>query len=396
MSDHTPTSPDGRAQPQARRGWIVLSALLALVLSLNFVLPGGLQAVASVLPGNSSPSATLSQSTTPDSTTDDSTANTGTQSRADIAEAANPAVVTIYTAQDRPDFFQGNVQVPGGNNQDESGQITGAGSGFIIDEDGHVVTNNHVVAEGDSFVVELYDGTTVDATLVGRDDVQDVAVLKLDLEDGQTVPGTLAWGDSDTVRPGDDVIAIGTPLGEFTNSVSAGVVGGINRTLSDMSGSLDNLIQHDAPISSGNSGGPLLNMNGDVVGINTAAATGSQLNAVTTDGLGFAVASNSAKNIVEQLISDGSISRPYLGITGQALAEGHGVVEVEEEGPAADAGLEPGDVIIAIDGTTIDADTPLQNILFTHQPGDEVTLTVQRDNEEITVQVTLGERPGDL
>ncbi len=398
MSDYTPASPGDRPQPKARRGWIVLPTLLALVLSLNLVLPGGLQAVASVLPGNSSPNATELQSTPPDTSTENAAAQTGTQSRADIAEAANPAVVTIYVEQridqNAPNIFQG--QQPGNDNSDDAGQITGAGSGFIIDEDGHVVTNNHVVAEGDSFIVELIDGTTVDATLVGRDPLQDVAVLQLELDSGQSVPGTLNWGDSDTIRPGDDVIAIGTPLGEFTNSVSAGIVAGVNRTLSDMNGILDNLIQHDAPISSGNSGGPLLNMNGEVVGINTAAATGSQLNAATTDGLGFAVSSNAAKAIVDQLISTGSITRPYLGIEGQALADGHGVVSVENGSPADDAGLEAGDVITAIDGTAIDADTSLQSVLFTHQPGDEVTLTVQRDNEEITLPVTLGERPGDL
>ena len=219
--------------------------------------------------------------------------------------------MTIYVEQNAPNTFenQGPAANDFGDPTDNS-QIIGAGSGFIIDTDGHIVTNNHVAAEGDSFLVELYDGTTVDATLVGRDPVQDVAVLQLELENGQSVPGTLNWGDSDTVRPGDDVIAIGTPLGEFANSVSAGVVAGVNRNLSDITGSLDNLIQHDAPISSGNSGGPLLNMNGEVVGINTATATGSQLDAVSTDGLGFAVASNAAKGIVEQLISEGSVSRP--------------------------------------------------------------------------------------
>ena len=396
MSDQHPASSSDRDQPHGRPGWIVLSALLALVLSLNFVLPGGLQAVASVLPGNSSPNATQLQSTPPDTSTADTTAQDGTQSRADIAEAANPAVVTIYISQNAPNVFQNQLPGNGNDNSNDSGQITGAGSGFIIDEDGHVVTNNHVVAEGDEFLVELFDGTTVSATLVGRDPVQDVAVLQLDLEDGQSVPGTLAWSDSETIRPGDDVIAIGTPLGEFTNSVSAGIVGGVDRTLSDMNGSIDNLIQHDAPISSGNSGGPLLNMNGEVVGINTAAATGGQLNSATTDGLGFAVSSNAAEAIVEQLISDGSISRPYLGIEGQALAEGHGVVAVEDGSPADEAGLQANDVITAVDGTEIGAQTPLQSALFTHQPGDEVTLTVQRDNEEIAVQVTLGERPGDL
>lgn len=394
MSDQTPASPEGRSQGRRHRGWIVLSSVLALVLGLNLVLPGGLQAVAGVLPGDNSPGATQVQSTTPEASTDEPLTNTGTLSRADVAEAANPAVVTIYTAQRVPNFSRG--QLPGTAGRDDSGQIASAGSGFIIDEDGHVVTNNHVVANGDSFVVELYDGTTANATLVGRDDVQDVAVLQLELEDGQSVPGTLAWGNSDTVRPGDDVIAIGTPLGEFTNSVSAGVVGGVNRTLSDINGSIDNLLQHDAPISSGNSGGPLLNMNGEVVGINTAAATGSQLSAVTTDGLGFAVASNAAKTIVDQLISAGSVSRPYLGIEGQALVEGHGVVAVENGSPADEAGLEPGDVITAIDGTEISADTPLQRELYTHQPGDKVNLTVQRGNEEIMLQVTLAERPGDL
>ncbi len=388
MSDNTPASSDGRAKTQGRPGWVILSALLAMVLSLNLVLSGGPQAVASVLPGNDAPSATQSQST------NDSTSTAGTQSRADVAEAANPAVVTIYVEMTGPNIFQD--QRPGGDDPSGSGQIMGAGSGFIIDDEGHVVTNSHVVANGDEFLVELYDGTTVNATLVGSDSVQDLAVLQLELEDGQSVPGTLNWGDSDTVRPGDDVIAIGTPLGEFANSVSAGVVAGVNRNLSDVTGSLDNLIQHDAPISSGNSGGPLLNTNGEVIGINTATANGSQLDAVSTDGLGFAVASNAAKGIVEQLISAGSVSRPYLGIEGQPLEEGHGVVAVESGSPADDAGLQANDVITAIDGTEIDANTSLQSVLFTHQPGDDVTLTVERDNEEITLQVTLGERPGDL
>lgn len=387
--------PSRPPQPARRTAWPMLSALLVLVLALNFVLPGGLGAVASVLPGDGSSGTALLQEASPDSTVDAATSETGERSRADIAEAANPAVVTVYVRSqiDNPFGGQSNPVFPG---QGGPGEATSVGSGFIVDEEGHVVTNSHVVSGGDEFVVELIDGTTVPATLVGQDEVQDVAVLQLQLEVGQTVPGTIAFGDSDTVRPGDDVIAIGTPLGEFTNSVSAGVVGGVGRTLSDVSGSIANLIQHDAPISSGNSGGPLLNQAGEVIGINVAAATGSQLRTVTTDGLGFAVESNAANTIVEQLVADGSVSRPYLGINGQPLANGHGVVSVEAGSPAADAGLLEGDVITAINGETIDADQTLQSLLYTYQAGDEVSLTVQRDGDETALQVTLGERPSDL
>ncbi len=391
MSDHDPSPNAGSSQSQRRPGWRFLSLVLVLVLSLNFVMPGGLGAIASVLPDNSSTGSTQLQESSPGP----STTVTGDRSRADIAETANPAVVTVYsrTQFDNP-FGEENSQVfPGGGTTNEA---TSIGSGFIIDTEGHVVTNSHVVTGGEEYVVEFFDGTTATATLVGQDSVQDIAVLKLDLEDGQTVPGTLIFGDSDTVRPGDDVIAIGTPLGEFANSVSAGVVGGVDRSLSDITGSIDNLIQHDAPISSGNSGGPLLNENGEVIGVNVAAATGSQLTSVTTDGLGFAIASNAAKAIVDELIANGKISRPYLGIEGQPLETGHGVVSVEADSPAADAGLERGDIIIAIDGDPIDADQSLQSLLYVHKPGDDVTLTVQRDNEEATLQVTLGERPSDV
>lgn len=390
MSDHDPSPNAGRSQSQRRPGWRFLSLTLVLVLSLNFVMPGGLGAIASVLPDNSSTGSTQLQESSPET----STAATGERSRADVAEAANPAVVTVYSrTQFENPFGEETIEVfPG----DMTNEATSIGSGFIIDAEGHVVTNSHVVTGGEEYVVEFFDGTTATATLVGQDSVQDIAVLKLDLEDGQTVPGALSFGDSDTVRPGDDVIAIGTPLGEFSNSVSAGVVGGVDRSLSDITGSIDNLIQHDAPISSGNSGGPLLNENGEVIGVNVAAATGSQLTSVTTDGLGFAISSNAAKVIVDELIATGKISRPYLGIEGQPLDTGHGVVSVEANSPAADAGLERGDIITAIDGDQVGADQPLQSLLYARTPGDEVTLTVQRDNEETTLQVTLGERPSDV
>lgn len=374
-----------------------LLVLLAVVLSLNLVLPGGLGAVASVLPGSDEPSSAQQEATSTPDASDSTNQQSSGKSTADIAEQANPAVVTIYSkGQLSNDAFGSdrNPVAPPNQGGDQHDLVSSIGSGFIIDEDGHVVTNSHVVSGGTDYVVELYDGTHVDATLVGMDEVQDIAVLQLDLSDGQTVPGTLSFGDSDAVRPGDPVVAIGTPLGEFTNSVSAGIIGGVDRQLNDgLGGSLDNLIQHDAPISSGNSGGPLLNSAGEVIGINTATATASGLSSATAEDLNFAIASNAAKPIVDELIANGSVSRPYLGIEGQLTQDGHYVGRVEDGSPAADAGLQDGDIITEFDGQAVDADHSLQSLLYQHKPGDTVEITVERGNDTETLQVTLGERP---
>jgi S1-C subfamily serine protease len=333
------------------------------------------------------------------------------KSVSDVYAAVNPAVVTITTFVDASQLQQAQGQpIPGFPDQqlpdqgdtipDNSGNNLveyASGSGFIIDDAGHVVTNNHVVEGAVAFQVRYYDGTVETATLVGSDPFQDVAVLKIDLANGATVPGTVSWGDSSTMRPGDEVIAIGTPYGEFNNTVSDGMIGAIDGDLDSGGGySLPNLIQHDAAIYPGNSGGPLLNMDGEVIGINVAKAYGD-VNNMTDEGFNFAIESNAAKAIVDEIIANGHYARPYLGIQGQATAQGVQVMEVEAGGPAATGGLQAGDVIVGVHGeNATDPSEALDTILFEKKPGDTVTLDVIRNGQVTTVDVTLGERPTTL
>lgn len=315
------------------------------------------------------------------------------QSLSDVEATANQAVVTITNYQPRQNAFPGQAQ---------SNEVVpyGVGSGYIIDDTGHVVTNNHVVAGGTAFEVEFIDGTTVDATLVGTDPFQDVAVLELDLNANQELPGVLSFGDSDTVRTGDDVIAIGSPYGKYKNTVSEGSVGAVDRALAEANGlALPNLIQHSAPIYEGNSGGPLLNTDGDVIGMNVAKETNSQtgLNANDQSGIGFAIESNAVKEIVTEIVETGTYDRAYLGISSQDVNIGQEVMTVEPNTPAAGAGLQEGDVITAIDGQAFDRSHRFANeLLFDYRPGDTVTLSVERGGESISVDVTLGTRPADL
>jgi S1-C subfamily serine protease len=373
--------PIAHRAPARARGLIQIAVLVAVLLAgvvaLNWPIT-----FATATP---SPSSTTSQTLATGNQTD----QTADETVADVAEQANPAVVTITNYQSQSNPFTG-----------ESNTVPyGVGSGYIIDAEGHVVTNRHVVAGGTAFDVQFFDGTTVSATLVGADEFQDVAVLKLDLNAGQEVPGVLTFGDSDTVRAGDEVIAIGTPYGEYANSVSNGTVAALDRALMTDSGyALPNLIQHSAPIYEGNSGGPLLNMNGEVIGMNVAKATRTQLGISSDDqtGIGFAIASDAIKPLVDEIIANGKVSRAYLGIQSQPFSGGLGVVSVEVGGPAEEAGLQAGDVITEVDGQEIDETHPFLNMLiFDHKPGDTVELNVDRNGDSITVQVTLGERPAD-
>jgi 2-alkenal reductase len=339
------------------------------------------------------------------------------RSVADVYAEVNPAVVTITTFVDASTLQQAQGQqipgMPGGGEM--PGQTPGqeqlpaqdgatgdlveyaAGSGFIVSEDGYVVTNNHVVEGASAFQVRYSDGTVKNAELIGSDPFQDVAVLKIDLSDGSSVPGTVQWGDSTTMRPGDEVVAIGTPYGEFNNTVSDGMIGAVDGDLNSGGGySLPNLIQHDAAIYPGNSGGPLLNMDGDVIGINVAKAYGD-VNSTTDEGFNFAIESNAAKAIVDEIIASGHYARPYLGIQGQASELGVQVMEIEAGGPAANAGLQVGDVIVGVSGDAgSDPSEALDTILFEQKPGDTVTLDVIRNGQPTTVEVTLGERPTAL
>ncbi len=223
------------------------------------------------------------------------------------------------------------------------------------------------------------------------------------------LPAVAAVGDAATLQPGEQVLAIGSPLGDFRNTVTAGVISALNRSV----GSMEGLIQTDAAINSGNSGGPLINLSGEVVGLNTLVVRNDQFSgtAAPIEGLGFAVPSTIFKGVAEQLISGGKVSYPFLGVSylpidGSVAAElnlpvqtgaliqssRQGMPAVQPGTAAARAGLRDGDIITAIDGAALDGDTSLRQLLLQHRPGDTVTLTVLRDGQENSVQVTLGER----
>jgi S1-C subfamily serine protease len=361
---------------QSRRQVFKFTAILAVLLMALIALNAPI-----TFAGNDSGSSSNVALAQADTSTDNAVA--------DVAEQANPATVTVLNLQQQVTQF--------GQSSDEAVPV-GSGSGYIIDADGHVVTNNHVVERAASLQAVFMDGTTVDATLVGTDPYQDVAVLKLELAAGQALPGTVSFADSSTVRTGDTVIAIGSPYGEYANTVTAGIINATDRSLDTGEGYLmPNLFQHDAEIYPGNSGGPLLNTDGEVIGMNVAKAldptvgynsTGSDTN------IGFAIESNAIKSIVDEIISTGHVARPYLGIRTQATRQGQGVMSVEADGPAADAGIEAGDLITAIDGQEIDTDHPFINeLIFGHKPGEDVTLTFERNGQSIDLMVTLGERP---
>jgi S1-C subfamily serine protease len=348
---------------------------------------------------------------------------------ADVAEKTNPAVVTIVNLQPMSQVDMSGIpgiegipglpdlpgigELPGAESpedpdnssgvegaqkiedaQDEDTLVpAGTGSGFIVDELGHVVTNAHVVAGAAELTISFFDGTEVPAKVVGKDDILDVAVLELELRAGQVVPGFVSFGDSSALRAGDEVVAIGTALGAFPNTVSEGTINATDRAFPPDAG-LTTMIQHDAEIWHGNSGGPLLNLRGQVVGVNTAGIGSGMMGADSGSAdMAFAVEGNTVCNAAADLLENGEIVWPYLGIEGEASTDGQTIVEVVDDGPSAAAGLAAGDVITALDGQEIGRGQTLIDLLFGHAPGDVVGVTVDRDGDVQTFQVTLGERP---
>jgi S1-C subfamily serine protease len=297
-----------------------------------------------------------------------------TGSIGDLVEAARPSVVAV-----RQEVVQTG---PFGATQ--RGQA--AGTGFVLSADGYIVTNNHVIAEGDSPVVTFADGTTEPATIVAGDPSRDLAVLKVDRTD--LVP--LAVGNSDELRLGDQLIAVGYALdlnGE--PSVTAGILSATNRTITEPNGAqLVNLLQTDTAINPGNSGGPLLNGSGEVVGINTAIAGQAQ-------NIGFAIAITPVMDVIDELRGGNVPDRALLGVSTRPTGEGPGVeiVEVTPGSGAADSGLQVGDVIVAVDGDDITDPTSLGAAVATNQPGDTITVTVERNGSTQEFTVTLGTRP---
>ena len=273
-----------------------------------------------------------------------------------------------------------------------------AGSGFILTEDGYILTNEHVIEDANTITVAMYDGTTYPATLVGYDVSNDIAVLKIDAE-GLT-PVTL--GDSDAMKVGDEVVAIGNPLGELTFSLTKGNVSALNRAVTLSSNVTMNLIQTDTAINSGNSGGALFNMYGEVVGITNAKYSSSGYSGqASIDNIGFAIPINSVREIVTSIIEKGYISTPYIGVTVDNVSEesqnygmpqGAAIRSVEEDSPAQAAGLKANDIVTAVNGETITTYKELAEFITGSEVGDKLELTVYRRGETLTITVTVGER----
>jgi serine protease Do len=311
---------------------------------------------------------------------------------APLAESVKGAVVNVEVASRAPggqnQFFE---QFMGGGGRPQVRQ--GAGSGFIVDKRGYIVTNNHVVDGAQSIRVKMDDGRVFDGEVLGTDPPTDVALVKLK-NPPANLP-VLRFGDSDAMRVGDWVVAIGNPFG-LESSVSVGILSAKARNLH--AGIYDDFLQTDAAINPGNSGGPLFNLRGEVIGINTAIVNGGS-------GIGFAVPSNMAKALLPQLEKDGSVTRGYIGIGLQRLtpelakalgvptSQGAVVTQVQKDTPGARAGLKQDDVVTQVDGQAVVSDDQLRRTVALRAPGSPVALTVYRGGKPKEVKVTLGTRP---
>jgi serine protease Do len=321
----------------------------------------------------------------------------------DLVARVRPAVVTI-TSTEKLQAEQASSPFPPGSEQDRvfrryfnqqsenrpARAAKALGSGFLVDADGHIVTNDHVVANATSVVVTLDDGRELPATVVGHDARTDVALLKIDA--GAKLP-FLGLGDSDKARPGDWVVAMGNPFG-LGGSVTAGIVSARGRDIG--SGPYDDFLQVDAPINRGNSGGPLFSTDGTVVGVNTAifSPSGGSI------GIGFAIPSNLVKQVVAQLQEHGKVERGFLGVSTQKVdaamatalnlkqTQGALVAEVEPSAPADAAGLKPGDVITAVNDKPVNDPRALAREVADLRPGTAATLTIQRGGAAQSVKVT--------
>jgi Do/DeqQ family serine protease len=379
-----------------KKTWIATAVLLAVFLvgcrrgsNESFHLTPGSQPASG---GNSAPGSNAPSGGT-----------MGTISYADVVSKAAPAVVTIHSQRrvrqpqqfpfmDDPFFrqFFGERQTQPPPEQ----QRQGLGSGVIVDTNGYIITNHHVIDGAEQIKVDLYDNRSLDAKLVGADPPSDLAVLKVD---ASNLP-VLTLGDSDRMRVGDVVLAIGNPLG-VGQTVTMGIISAKGRQTGLSNGSFEDFLQTDAPINRGNSGGALVNTASELIGINSQILSPSG----GSIGLGFAVPSNMARTVVEQLINNGRVRRGQLGVTvlripseeatKLGITQGPGVVVFQvQEGSGADrAGLQRGDVITALNGTAISDPNTFRNQIASTPPGSEVTLTIKRNGQEQQVRARLGE-----
>jgi len=316
-----------------------------------------------------------------------------------IAELTNPAVVTINTTQTVRQRQQSPFSLFFNDprfDQEREYQRRGLGSGIIVSEDGYIITNNHVIDNADEIRIAMYNGDELDAEIIGTDPGSDIAVLKVDGSNFKAI----TFGNSDRLQVGEMVFAIGSPLSpDLANTVSMGIVSASGRSAIGLS-RFENYIQTDAAINPGNSGGPLINVDGELVGINTAIATRSG----GSQGIGFAIPVNMARSVMESLITDGRVARGYMGIgwggdvdrtmaraLGMTTPRGFVVGDVVDGGPADQAGLMEGDVVVKLNGEQVRDFSEFRIAIANKEPGSEVEIEVFRDGESQTLNVTLGE-----
>ena len=392
---HSGQMPPGGPPPSAQRprrrgpGWGALIAAAVAAAIVGGALGGG---GAWLLSGDASPVASQPSQDSPGQSDRSISQSTETPDWAQIADQTTPGVAAIQVGVD--------------------GEVSGLGSGFVYDDQGHVITNNHVVApadtEGGEVQVVMTDGSMIPAALVGRDAETDVAVLKLETVPEDLTP--LPIGSSEDMFVGDPVMALGNPLG-LADSVTTGIVSALDRPVStqnigdvseqEVEMTITNAIQTDAAINPGNSGGPLVNGNGEVIGINSSTATLSDPSSSEAQsgsiGIGFAITIEQATNIADQLIQTGEAKHPFLGVTmvnstvdAQGITRGSARVETVEDGsPAAAAGFEEGDEIIAMGEKPVNNGVSLQALVRSAPPGEPVEFTVIRDGQEQTLQASL-------
>ena len=396
-----PAQPQTGAKPPRKKkkgtGRRIARNAVALVLAAAMGFAGGFVGAkfggsGKVVIQQVAPSSTASSSDSADSSIA-AASSTGTGLTTEqVADMVSPSVVVITTEQ--VVYSQWSWY---GQNQVESG----AGSGVIISSDGYILTCAHVVSGASNITVSIGD-KDYPATLVGEDTTSDIAVVKVDAT-GLT-PATV--GDSDNLKVGESVMAVGNPLGELGGTVTSGIVSALNRSVSIQGSSSVNtmsLIQMDASVSPGNSGGGLFNMNGELVGIVNAKSSDSD-----AEGLGFAIPVNDAVKVAQELLENGYVTgRPYLGISYYAVTDaqtaaqlgvnayGVYIVEVVKGGPADKAGLQAGDRIVSVDGSEVATQSDLGTLMQNHKAGDTIEITVARGGQMQTVTVTLGEKGAD-
>ena len=272
-----------------------------------------------------------------------------------------------------------------------------SGSGFIYSDDGYILTNYHVVEGSNSITVSLYDGSHYKAELVGYDASNDIAVLKIDGEN--LTPAVM--GDSDNMNVGDSVVAIGNPLGELTFSLTSGTVSAMERNITMSSGVTMNLLQTDCAINSGNSGGALFNLYGEVIGITTAKYSSNSSSEASIDNIGFAIPINNVRGIVDSIIEKGYVSKAYIGITvsdvttemqSYGLPKGAAVRSVEQDSPAEAAGLRANDIVTHVNGEEVSGSNQLVSMVGSAKIGDQIRLTVYRQGQTLELTVTVGEQ----